>query len=184
MWSLSDEALLAGLRSGDPEASAGFVRRYQARVYGLALSILGDPAVAEDVAQETFLKAWRHADAYDPRKGLVSTWVLTITRNSALDAARMKRAAAIDPQELLALVERADPSDPDEPFVAAAELDRVRAALRALPREQKLALVQASFYGRTAREISEAEGVPIGTVKTRIRNAVMKLRSNLEVNDV
>ncbi len=183
MWSLSDEALLAGLREGDPQASAGFVRRYQARVFGLALTILGDRATAEEVSQETFLKAWKHADAYDPRRGQVSTWLLTIARNTAVDAARMKRANPLDPEELLALCERHEEGDPDEPFIAAAELQRVKTALRDLPFEQKLSLVQAAFYGRTAREISEAEDVPIGTVKTRIRTALIKLRSALEVND-
>ena len=183
MWSLSDEALLAGLRSGDPEAAAGFVRRYQARVFGLALTIVGERALAEEVAQETFLKVWKHAGAYDARKGQVSTWLLAITRNSAVDAARMKRASPMDPNELLVLCERDDGRDPDDPMVTIAELDRVRNALRSLPHEQKLALVQASFFGRTAREISEAEGVPIGTVKTRIRSALIKLRSMLEVND-
>ena len=185
MWSLSDEALLAGLHSGDPEAAAGFVRRYQARVFGLALTIVGDRAVAQEVAQEAFLKAWKHAGAYDPRRGQVSTWLLAITRNTAVDVTRMKRATPLDPRELLVLCEREDASgSDDDPFINAAEMQRVRNALRALPYEQKLALVQASFYGRTAREISEEEGVPIGTVKTRIRTALMKLRTMLEVKDV
>lgn len=183
MWSLSDEALLAGLRSGDPEAAAGFVRRYQARVFGLAFTILGDRATAEEVAQETFLKAWKHADAYDARRGQVSTWLLTITRNTAVDAARLKRSTPLEPEELLALCERDKGEDPDDPFLAFAELERVRHALRALPYDQKVALVQATFYGRTAREIGEREGVPIGTIKTRIRTALIKLRSALEVND-
>lgn len=183
MWALSDEALLSGLRSGDPSAAAGFVRRYQARVYGLALTILGEPALAEEVAQEAFLKAWKHADAYDARRGQVSTWLLTITRNTAVDVARLKRASPLDPRELLALCEREQSEEDDDPFLFQAELDRVRTALRALPYEQKLALIEAGFFGRTAREISEREGVPIGTVKTRIRTALMKLRAGLEVKD-
>src|SRR5688572_29541701 len=183
MWSLSDEALLAGLHSGDPEAAAGFVRRYQARVFGLALTIVGDRAVAQEVAQEAFLKAWKHAGAYDARRGQVSTWLLAITRNTAVDVTRMKRATPLDPRELLVLCEREDSEEPEDQLVVAAEMQRVRKALRALPYEQKLALIQASFYGRTAREISEEEGVPIGTVKTRIRTALLKLRTMLEAND-
>ncbi len=183
MWSLSDEALLAGMGSGDPEAAAGFVRRYQARVYGLALTILGDRATAEEVAQETFLKAWRHASAYDARKGHVSTWLLSIARNAAVDASRLKRADPLDPEALLAICERGHDEDPDEPLIAAAESHRLRAAIRELPHEQKLALVQAAFYGRTAQEISRIEGAPLGTIKTRIRTALLKLRSALEVND-
>src|SRR5918992_4792134 len=114
MWSLSDEALLAGMRSGDPEAAAGFVRRYQARVFGLALTILHDRAAAEEVAQETFLKAWRHADAFDPRRGHVATWILTIARNTALDAVRMKRTEPWDPEALLAVWERQEGGESEE----------------------------------------------------------------------
>ncbi|MBA3350543.1 MAG: RNA polymerase sigma factor, partial [Actinobacteria bacterium] len=81
MWSVSDEALLAGLASGDEEAAAAMVRRFQGRIYGLALMIVGDERTAEDVAQETFVKAWQHADAYDSRRGRVPTWLLAIARN-------------------------------------------------------------------------------------------------------
>ncbi len=182
MWSLSDEALLAGLRSGDPEAAAAFVRRYQSRIFGLALTILGDRALAEEAAQETFLKVWTHADAYDVRRGHVSTCVLSITRNTAIDATRLKRADPLDPLALIALVEQDDDRDTD-PITAGLELDRIKDAIRALPQEQKVALMQAAFYGRTAREISEIEDVPIGTVKTRIRTALIKVRAALEVND-
>ncbi len=74
----SDEALLAGYGSGDPASAAVFVRRFQARVYGLALTIVRDPAVAEEVAQETFARVWRHGGAYDARRGRVATWLLSI----------------------------------------------------------------------------------------------------------
>jgi len=181
MRSVSDESLLAGMSSGDPEASAGFVRRYQARVFGLALAILGDPAAAEEVAQETFLRAWQHADSFDPRRGRVATWLLTIARNLAVDAIRLRRAEPFDPLTLVALCEQAGDEDGDELLIAADESRRLRRALVDLPEEQKVALVQAAFYGRTAREISELEKVPLGTVKTRIRTAVLKLRSALGV---
>ena len=183
MWSLSDEALLAGMGSGDPEAAAAFVRRYQSRVYGLAFTVLGDRATAEEAAQETFLKVWRHAGAYDARRGHVSTWVLSIARNTAVDAARLKRADPLDPEALIALTERDDQRDSDDPFTASVELDRLKGAMRGLPQEQKVALMHASFFGRTAREISELEDIPLGTVKTRIRAALHKLRAALEVND-
>lgn len=183
MWSLSDEALLAGLRSGDPEAAAAFVRRYQSRVFGLALTILGDRALAEEAAQETFLKIWKHADAYDVRRGHVSTWVLSITRNTSVDAARLKRADPLDPHALVALCEREDQRDTNDPLIAGLDLDRVKETVRTLPEEQKVALMQAAFYGRTAREIAEIEDVPLGTVKTRIRTALIKVRAALEVSD-
>ena len=180
MWPLSDESLLAGMSSGDPDAAAAFVRRYQARVFGLALSILADRAAAEEVAQETFLRAWRHGASYDARRGRVSTWLLTIARNLAVDATRLRRVRPLDPLTLVALCEGGQEGEAEDPYVAADETRRLRRALADLPVEQKLALVQAAFYGRTAREISEAEGVPLGTVKTRIRAAMLKLRSVLE----
>jgi RNA polymerase sigma factor (sigma-70 family) len=86
--SLSDEALLAGLAAGQTDAAAAFIRRYQARVYGLAVTIVRDPGTAEDVAQETFVRAWRHAHTYDPRRGRLATWLLTIARNLAIDVVR------------------------------------------------------------------------------------------------
>jgi RNA polymerase sigma-70 factor (ECF subfamily) len=180
MWPLSDESLLAGMSSGDPDAAAAFVRRYQARVFGLAFSILADRAAAEEVAQETFLRVWRFGATYDARRGRVSTWLLTITRNLAVDATRLRRARPLDPLTLLALCERADGDDSEDPHVAADETRRLRTALSELPLEQKTAVVQAAFYGRTAREISEAEGVPLGTVKSRIRAAMLKLHSVME----
>ena len=72
MWSVSDDALVAGLATGDPDAASAFVRRFERRVYGLARTIVGDDRAAEDIAQEAFLKAWRHAATYDPRRGSVS----------------------------------------------------------------------------------------------------------------
>ena len=94
---LSDEALLAGLASGEPDAAAAFVRRFQARVYGVVITIVRDPGTAEDVAQETFVRAWRNAGTYDPRRGRVVTWLLTIARNAAIDAMRVRRVEPLDP---------------------------------------------------------------------------------------
>ena len=99
----SDEALLFGLGQGDPVAGTTFVRRYQGRVYGLARSIVGDSTQAEEVAQEALIRAWRRASSYDARRGSVSTWVLTITRNLAVDALRRKGARPADPQAVIFL---------------------------------------------------------------------------------
>ncbi len=176
---LSDEALLAGLGSGDKAAAAAFVRRFERRVFGLALSIVRDSAVAEDVAQEAFTRAWRHAQAYDARRGSVVTWLLTITRNLALDTLRMRRPNATAPDALLELVGTSGERGPAEEAVAADESRDVRAALARLPVDQRRALVLAVFGGRTAKEIAEEEGIPLGTAKTRIRAGLIKLRGTL-----
>src|SRR5918999_3019017 len=183
MWSLSDETLLAGLGSGDSQAAAAFVRRFQGKVYGLAHTIVGDPMTAEEVAQETFTRAWRHANAYDPRRARVSTWLLSIARNVAIDQLRMRRHQPVDPEAFFSLEIASGEATPDDRAIAGDNAARLRAALKDLPVEQRRALVFAAFYGRTGREISELEGVPLGTVKTRIRTAMIKLRSILEARD-
>ena len=183
LWSVSDESLLAAMGSGDPEAAAAFLRRFQARVFGLALTVVRDRGTAEEVAQETFVRAWRHAAAYDSRRGRVSTWLLSITRNLAVDRIRTKRAQPIDPEVLMSMELPSTEPDPERAGMDAHESVRVHQALKTLPAEQRQALLLAAFYGRTAREIAELEGIPIGTVKTRIRTAMIKLRSQLEVTD-
>ena len=99
----SDEALMAGMAIGDEHAAFTFVRRYQRRVFGLAVGLLDDRGVAEDVAQEALLRAWRHAPVFDARRGTVTSWVLTITRNLAIDAIRQRRALPTDPDDLVEL---------------------------------------------------------------------------------
>jgi RNA polymerase sigma factor (sigma-70 family) len=176
--SLSDEALLAGLAAGQKDAAVAFVRRYQSRVYGLVITIVRDPGTAEDVAQETFVRAWRNAGTYDARRGRVGTWLLTIARNAAIDAMRARRPEPLDPEVIAARLQRASEEDsvPEERM-------RVRGALAELPEPQRRALFFAAFAGRTAAEISEFENAPVGTIKTRIRTAMSKLRDSLETSN-
>lgn len=174
---LTDESLIAGMASGDTDALAAFVRRFQVRVYGLALSVVADSGLAEEVAQDAFMRAWRHAASYDPRRGRVVTWLLTITRNLSVDAIRLRRDHPIDPERLMvALV-----SEPDELEYDWAE--QLRAGLRALPADQARPIVLAVVYGLTAKEIADQEGIPLGTAKTRIRRGMARLRQALGVND-
>ncbi len=177
---LSDETLLAGMANGDQDAAAAFVRRHQARVFGLALTIVGSRAVAEEVAQEAFLKAWRHAASYDARRGRAASWLLAITRNAAIDAVRYRHEAPMDPDVLLSVLTRRDiePSGPDQATVVA-----LRDALSALPLEQSRPIVQMAFQGLTAKEISERHDVPLGTVKTRVRRGLRRLAEELGVRD-
>jgi RNA polymerase sigma factor (sigma-70 family) len=180
----SDEALLAGYATGDPANAAAFVRRFQGRVYGLALTIVRQPAIAEEVAQETFVRVFRHAGNYDARKGRVSTWLLSIARNLAIDVTRMKRLDPVDPEVIAAEISLSSQEPAaDEMAVQPDERDQLRSAITDLPDDQRRALVLTAYMGRTAREISDLDDVPLGTVKTRIRTAMIKLRDELEVGD-
>jgi RNA polymerase sigma-70 factor (ECF subfamily) len=179
----SDEALLAGMAVGDSAAAVTFVRRYQRRVYGLAASMVSDRGLAEDIAQEALLRAWRHAPVFDVRRGSAATWVLTITRNLAIDAIRQRRAVPTDPDELLSVARATGDRSAEDVTLSTNLSEAVRGALGSLPPEQRRALVLASLYGRTAAEISASEGIPLGTAKTRIRAALQKLRSLLDEAD-
>jgi RNA polymerase sigma-70 factor (ECF subfamily) len=178
MWHASDEALLAGFATGDPTAEAAFVRRFQRRLYGLAVTIVGDGDAA-DVAQEAFVRAWRHAAAFDARKGSVATWLSTITRNLALDHLRSRRARPADAVDPVTIVLTATAAGPEDRVVIEDDTRRAVAALRALPEDQCRALALAALAGRTAREIGEMERVPLGTAKTRVRTALLRVRETL-----
>ena len=177
---LSDETLLAGMADGHQDAASSFVRRYQARVFGLALTIVGTPAVAEEVAQEVFLKAWRHASTYDARRGRVSSWLLTITRNAAIDAVRYRHEKPMDPELLMAMLGRRDAAAYDEDRAASLSL---RQALAELPQDQRQPILLMAFGGLTAQEIATRDGVPLGTVKSRVRRGLSRLGGKLEVRD-
>jgi RNA polymerase sigma factor (sigma-70 family) len=179
---LSDESLLAGMAAGDFAAATAFVRRYQARVFGLARTVVGNSGLAEDVAQEVFLKAWRHASAYDARRGPVASWLLTITRNAAIDAVRYRHEVPIDPDLLVGMLASRS-NNVDGAGASVETVDLLRRALRELPREQSTALVLMVFYGLTAKEVAARDGIPVGTVKTRVRRAVSVLRQRLGVAD-
>lgn len=177
---LPDEALLAALALDDRDAAAVFVRRFQRKVYGLAYVVTGDRTLAEDVAQQAFERAWRHAGSYDPRRGAVLTWLMTITRNVAIDALRVRRPDVTDPTVLLGLLPPASSPDPESAAVDRDALDRIRPVLDALPSEQRRAVLLATVAGRTALEISTIEGIPLGTAKTRIRTGLRRLRNAVE----
>jgi RNA polymerase sigma factor (sigma-70 family) len=174
---VSDDALLAGMAVGDERAGVAFVRRYQRRVYGLAINMVGDPVLAQDIAQEAFLRAWRHALVFDRRRASVSTWMLTITRNLAVDALRLRRPVVTDPTDLMWANLVSGTPLPDEQAESQETRAKISAALATLPAEQSRALVLSAVYGYTAAEISKAESVPLGTAKTRIRRGLLKLRA-------
>jgi RNA polymerase sigma factor (sigma-70 family) len=181
---LPDETLLSGFGRGDDEVTVAFVRRFQRRVYGVALSVLGDSGLAEDGAQQAFERAWRHANTYDPRRGSVSGWLTTITRNLAIDMARGRRAIPVDPEDLwLRISTTAECTE--HSVMAGLDGEEVRAALRQLPAEQARAVVLAGLFGMPASQVAESERIPLGTAKTRIRTAMHRLRDllNTEASD-
>lgn len=176
----SDEALLAGIAQGDEQSTVAFVRRYQRRVYGLAVGVLHDSAAAEDVAQEALLRAWRHASIFDPRRGSVESWVLTITKNLSIDALRRRRDLATDPDELVNNAYAFGGLSLEDSVATRSMRPMILRAMGHLSSEQQRAVVMASLHGRTAAEIADIEGIPLGTAKTRIRAGLLRLRDQLD----
>jgi RNA polymerase sigma-70 factor (ECF subfamily) len=173
---LSDDALLAAVALEERDAAAVFIRRFQRRVYGLAVTMIGDAALADDIAQITFERAWRHAGTYDARRASVATWLLTITRNLAIDATRVRRAIPFDPDLVSQLLPPSSSVDPQQAAVDVDQLGRLGVELAKLPIEQQRAVLLATLAQRTAGEIADIEGIPLGTAKTRIRTGLRRLR--------
>jgi RNA polymerase sigma-70 factor (ECF subfamily) len=175
VWNASDEALVAGYATGDPDVARVFVGRFQDRVYGLALAITRDRQGAQEVAQDAFLRAWRYGASYDPRRGSATAWLLRITRNAALDHVRtsQRRVDHVVADADGAIDDMAGEADVSSPI---GDLAAIADGLRSLPTEQRETLMAAAYYGLTAREISDAWDIPLGTVKTRLRLALAKLR--------
>lgn len=180
---LPDETLLAGLGAGDADLAVAFVRRFQRVVYGVALTVTRDPVTAEDVAQQAFEQAWRHAQVYDSRRGSVRAWLTTIAHNLAIDVLRARTSAPVDPADLPALL-TAVTDTPERLAVARDSAAGLRRALARLPGAQARAVAMAGIYGMTARQIAVTEDIPLGTAKTRIRDGMLKLRAALLPEDV
>lgn len=180
---MADDALLAGLSAGGHDVGLAFVRRFQRQVYGVALAVVGDPTLAEDVAQQAFIRAWKAAPAFDPRRGSVRTWLTTITHNLAIDATRVRKATPIDPSDLVRIM-GAGTEEPEAWSEREESAGELRRAIGELPSEQGRAIVMAGVYGLTAQEVADFEGIPLGTAKTRIRSAMGKLRAALDPSEV
>ena len=173
---LPDESLLAGLGAGDAELSLAFVRRFQRIVFGVAMTVTGDTTTAEDVAQQAFEQAWRHAQVFDSRRGSVRAWLTTITHNLAVDVVRSRTSAPVDPGELPAIL-TAVTDTPERIAVANDSAAELRRTLAGLPEPQARAVAMSGIYGMTAQQIADTERIPLGTAKTRIRDGMLKLRA-------
>lgn len=182
---VDDASLVAGFALGDEQAAVAFVRRFQDAVYGLAVSVTRDRVLAEDVSQEVFVRAWRAAGNYDPRRASALTWLLTITRNAAIDAVRARRSTPVLAETLERLLDvtlRAedDPDGTERLALIALESECALDRLRALPVEQARAVALAVLGGCTAAEVGRHECIPLGTAKTRIRTGLRRLRDALK----
>jgi len=179
-----DVALIRRMCDADETALGALYDRWMRSLYSLVFHLLKDADEAEDVVEETFWQAWRKASSYEPSRGAVSTWLLTIGRRRALDRLRAKgrRREESLTQEGGVLADMIAPG-PDPSAVAEASERRthVVAALRELPEEQREVLELGYFQGLSQAEIADATGQPLGTVKTRMRLAMQKLREPLSM---
>ena len=176
----SDRALVAAIEARDADALGELYDRHAARLLGLAHRILGDTGEAEEVVQETFLHAWKAASSFDPSRGSVVAWLLVAARSRSIDRLRTRKPAAPRSPTGADPLERIPAAGDIEAESAAREWEsECRAAIGKLPSEQREALDLAYFEGLTHSEIAQRTGTPLGTVKTRIRLGLMKLRENM-----
>lgn len=179
----SDVEVGRGLAAADVGALAVLYDRYGSLAYGVAQRILGDAGMAEDVVQESFLKLWRNAAAFDPDRGSLRSWLIASVRNRAIDQLRGRGRHESREADLAAAentVQADARTDPWREVSMALERDAVTDALRRLPAEQKQAIELAYYGGYSQREIAEIAKVPLSTVKGRMRLALEKLHSYLE----
>ena len=183
-----DDALLTRVASGDEHALGGLYDRWSPLVFSVCVHILGDDDEAEEAVEETFWQAWRQAERYDVTRGAVATWLTTIARSRALDRLRASRRRQEETMSHLSETKRAAVDATtrrgDDPARNAEVAERrvlVRQALLALPPEQREVLELAYFRGLSQTEIAEHTGQPLGTVKTRVRLAMEKLRDRLGI---
>jgi RNA polymerase sigma-70 factor, ECF subfamily len=167
----AEKALLTRAGSGDQQAMTELFDRYGSLVYSVALRVLNDPGQAEDVMQEIFFQVWRNPDAFVSGRGSLGAWLAVMARNRAIDALRQRRPT--DQIDEVVLPAQADfSSDIDRSRM----MDTVRKILKNLPREQQNSVELAFFEGLSHSEIAARTGDPLGTVKTRIRSALLTLR--------
>ncbi|HSD72348.1 MAG TPA: sigma-70 family RNA polymerase sigma factor [Thermoanaerobaculia bacterium] len=176
----SDPALVAAMERRDADALASLYDRHAARLLGLAYRILGETGEAEEVVQEVFLYAWRSAGSFDSTRGSVLAWLLIATRSRAIDRIRARRpVAAVESSGRDPLDELPAREDVEGTSASREWEEACRRAIRGLPPEQRRVLELAYFGGLTHPEISERTATPLGTVKTRIRLGLMKLRESM-----
>lgn len=178
----SDEQLVRTLAGGDPDVLGRLWDRHARPLYSLALRMLRDPGWAEEVVQDVFLRLWRNPGVYDPSRGDLRRWLLTVTHNAAVDGLRGKRGSArirdAGSEPLEGMVHHGD-VDPADTAWRNMQAERVREALSELPPVQREVMELIYFQGMTQVETAEHTGQPLGTVKSRLRLGMRKMRTSL-----
>jgi len=170
----SDSQLVIRLKQGDEDALASLFQRYGRIVYAVALRVLGESTAAEDISQEIFMQLWRKPQLFDSQRGSLSAWLAVVTRHRSIDQLRKRR-----PQCDIEDVQLFCDARLDEHVFRSAVMEKVRTILSHLPQEQRTALEMAFFDGLTHVEIAEKTSQPLGTIKTRIRTAILAVRGAL-----
>ena len=174
--------LVERLRARDQMAMNTLYERYSNVVYAVAIRIVGQTAEAEDVVVDCFWQVWQQAMSYDTSRGQLRTWIVTIARSRALDRLRvLRRSPVVSIDDELSYVAEARAADnPEQETWLAEQSAQIQQALGTLPQEQRQALALAYYRGLSQSEIAEQLGEPLGTIKTRIRLGMMKLREQLQ----
>jgi RNA polymerase sigma-70 factor (ECF subfamily) len=171
----TDESLATQVAQGDESALELIVKRWTRPVYSLCLRMLGDPGLAQEVTQDVFFKCWRHAASFEEKKGSFSSWILSVAHHSAIDALRRRRSKGRDaayPMDELMTASLASPAK----GVTFWQKLRMEKALAKLSPAQRQVVEMAYFEGLTREEMAQRLGEPVGTVKTRLRDTLMKLQ--------
>jgi RNA polymerase sigma-70 factor (ECF subfamily) len=176
---------MEGLLAGDDAAIRALYERFGRPVYTMGMRLLGSREAAEELTQDVFLTAWRKAARFDPQRGRLSTWLMTIAHNLAVD--RLRRETGVSRPGAARPPPDRGPGAPDQPAgdeeYILMERDEALRALASLSMAEKRLIARVYFRGMTAREIAEADGIPLGTVKTRLRSALIKVRRANETKE-
>ena len=178
---LDDEAIITAIQHRDHSALAALYDQYGGLALGVAYRILGERGAAEDVVQEAFLAVWRRAESFQAGRGSVRSWLLAIVHNGAIDRRRGRHRRELDHVDIEAVAYRLQTGAEDTFATVAETLDaeQVRRAITGLPIDQRQAIELAYFSGLTHQEIADQTGTPLGTVKSRLRLGLHKLRGEL-----
>lgn len=177
----ADAAAVRRVQDGDPRGVAELYDRHGAAAFGLARRITGDAALAEDVVQEAFIAMWRQAARFDPARGNMRSWLMTIVHHRAIDAVRRRTGRSERALETTGDRASDEHGRPDEMVAATLDAEAVRDAIGRIPAEQRTVIELAYFEGLTHVEIAAREGIPTGTVKSRMRLGLEKMREYLRL---